>query len=98
MTERRRMLLVTRNLPPLVGGMERLVHQAYRELKPDFDVRVVGPQGCDVYLEPGDCAAQIPVSPRIVFLRACLWESLKAARAFKPHIVLAGSGVPASAV
>ena len=42
---RPRVLHVTRNLPPLVGGMERLNWHIADELSRHADVRVVGPQG-----------------------------------------------------
>lgn len=40
-----RILLITRNLPPLVGGMERLNWHMADELAKRAEVRVVGPVG-----------------------------------------------------
>ncbi len=40
-----RILLITRNLPPLVGGMERLNWHMADELAKQAEVRVVGPSG-----------------------------------------------------
>ena len=43
-------LLITRNLPPLRGGMERLVQHVAQSLADDYDLSVVGPEGCSAYL------------------------------------------------
>ena len=43
---RPRILIVTRNLPPLVGGMERLNWHIAAELVSAHDVLLVGPEGC----------------------------------------------------
>jgi len=43
---RPRILLITRNLPPLVGGMERLNWHLAEELAKQAQVHIVGPQGC----------------------------------------------------
>jgi phosphatidylinositol alpha-1,6-mannosyltransferase len=42
---RQRILIITRNLPPLVGGMERLNWHMADELSQYAKVRVVGPKG-----------------------------------------------------
>ncbi len=39
-------LVITRNLPPMVGGMERLVWHIVDELRVDYRAHVIGPQGC----------------------------------------------------
>jgi phosphatidylinositol alpha-1,6-mannosyltransferase len=42
---RLRVLQITRNLPPLMGGMERLNLRMAHELALEFDVAVIGPYG-----------------------------------------------------
>ncbi|RMD68618.1 MAG: glycosyltransferase family 1 protein, partial [Gammaproteobacteria bacterium] len=39
-------LVVTRNLPPLVGGMERLMWNLIDQLRQRARVHVIGPKGC----------------------------------------------------
>lgn len=95
MTVRPRLLLVTRNLPPLVGGMERLVHRACQELQQGYEVKVVGPSGCAAHLDPDVCIAEVPTAPKLKFLAGCLRASLAAAVRFRPQLVLSGSGVTA---
>jgi len=43
---RKSILVVTRNFPPLTGGMERLMHHSVRMLATRFDVTFIGPDGC----------------------------------------------------
>ncbi len=97
MQPRPKILLVTRNFPPLVGGMERLIHHVYLELIPDFDVWVVGPQGCQNYLKHGTQVSTFPPSPLFTFLTRCVLQTVKAARTFKPDLIFCGSGVVAPA-
>ena len=40
-----RALVLTRNLPPLMGGMERLIWHILDELTPAFELHAVGPRG-----------------------------------------------------
>ncbi|WP_291823415.1 hypothetical protein [Marinobacter sp.] len=44
MNQQPRILIITRNLPPLVGGMERLNWHMADELSQYAKVRVVGPE------------------------------------------------------
>lgn len=44
------LLVITRNLPPLTGGMERLTQQLIETLATRYRVVVIGPPGCAPYL------------------------------------------------
>ena len=46
-------LIITRNLPPLVGGMERLVWHIVDELREAYRLHVIGPAGCGAHLPHG---------------------------------------------
>lgn len=94
---RPKILLITRNFPPLVGGMERLLFHIYRELLRSFTVAVVGPQGCRDHLHPGTEAAVCPSMPIWKFLIHCQLKTLLLAKRVAPHLVLSGSGVTAPA-
>lgn len=98
MTERRlRILHVTRNLPPLVGGMERLNWHIADELSHRADMHVIGPKGA-LSLKPGGVAmTEAPLRPLWRFLLASTRHAVTMARRFRPDIVLAGSGLTAPA-
>lgn len=91
-----RILLITRNLPPLRGGMERLNLHMARSLAEWSTLSVIGPAGCR-HLLPTACEViEVPARP----LRSFLLRSLLAAwnEGGQPFdIVLAGSGLTAIA-
>ncbi len=94
---RQRILIVTRNLPPLVGGMERLNwHMAY-ELSRHADVHVVGPAGAARHRPEAVELTEVPLRPLWKFLIASALKARRIARAWRPDIVLAGSGLTAPA-
>lgn len=90
-----RILHVTRNLPPLVGGMERLNWHLADELSRRASVRVVGPQVAVATQPEHAPVTGVPLTPLWKFLITATWASLRVARAWRPHVVLAGSGLTA---
>lgn len=88
-------LHITRNLPPLRGGMERLNLHVALELAGEFDVAVVGPQGCRVFLPEPIRVDEIPAAPLWRFFAGAMLHSILAARRCRPEVVLAGSGLAA---
>lgn len=90
-----RVLLVTRNLPPLTGGMEKLNLYLVRELAQEFAVAVVGPPGCGVHLPSGAHAREVASKPVWKFLVGAFSGAATLARRFRPHCVVAGSGLTA---
>ncbi len=96
MPERRpRILLVTRNLPPLVGGMERLNWHMAEELAKVAEVRVIGPQGSAAVAPAGIDVREAPLKPLWRFLLRTQSLAQREAANWKPDIVLAGSGLTA---
>ena len=95
MTDRPRLLLVTRNLPPLVGGMERLNWHMADELAKVAQVRIVGPQGCAAMAPAGIQVRQAPLKPLWKFLLQATHLARREARRWQPQTVLAGSGLTA---
>jgi len=92
-----RILHITRNLPPLVGGMERLNWHIADELSHHARVQVVGPRGAAVR-KPADVAVQeVPLRPLWRFLLASALQALRLALRQRPDVVLAGSGLTAPA-
>ncbi|ADE13795.1 glycosyl transferase group 1 [Nitrosococcus halophilus Nc 4] len=93
---RPKILVITRNLPPLVGGMERLNWHMIEELAKRAEVRVIGPEGAAAIAPVGVVQLrEAPLKPLPGFLLAAQWRAWREARAWRPHIVLAGSGLTA---
>ena len=91
---RPRVLLITRNMPPLRGGMERLNLHMAQSLAEWSDLTVIGPEGCGQFLPEGCEVVEIPVRP----LSSFLFRTMQAAwrRSGRPiDIALAGSGLTA---
>lgn len=87
------LFLVTRNFPPVHGGMERLIYHVYRELRNEFEVAVLGPRGCENFVEPHSQVSSCRLTPTTAFLACLQWKAYRTARRLRPHLVLAGSGV-----
>lgn len=90
-----RILIITRNLPPLVGGMERLNWHMADELSKYAQVKVVGPQGAAAIKPDSVSLSEAPLKPLPLFLLAAFFKALWLALRFKPDAVLAGSGLTA---
>lgn len=91
-----RVLLITRNLPPLIGGMERLNLELIRALAAEFSVAVCGPRGAAEHLP--DCRVEeVPLRPLRQFLLQSAHRARLLAREWQPQVVVAGSGLTAPA-
>ena len=66
-----RVLVVTRNLPPAHGGIERLLARAAEALAAEFELHVIGPAGCGNFLPPGTRVLELPPAVPL-FLGAAL--------------------------
>lgn len=95
--QRPRILHVTRNLPPLVGGMERLNWHIADELSHAGDVHVVGPEGFAAFAPRGVEASEVPLRPLWRFLASSAWQAWRIVRNRRHDLVLAGSGLTAAA-
>jgi|TARA_Y100000780_G_C13681551_1_gene416242 phosphatidylinositol alpha-1,6-mannosyltransferase len=90
-----RILIITRNLPPLVGGMERLNWHMADELSKYADVKVIGPSG-SASLKPEQISiTEAPLKPLPLFLLVSLFKAIWLAIRWKPEVILAGSGLTA---
>lgn len=88
-------LLVTRNLPPLRGGMERLcLHIALSLSNGGYNLSVIGPEGCAAHLPAPVRVREIPYRPLVRFFIAASRAVCVAARR-GPVVVIAGSGLTA---
>ena len=87
-------LLITRNLPPLIGGMERLMQNAAGGIARYADLTVIGPKGCSRHLPPE--VTVLEASAKLApFLLMSTWLALKAIRKEHFTIVIGGSGLVA---
>jgi phosphatidyl-myo-inositol dimannoside synthase len=95
MPDTTRVLLITRNLPPLVGGMERLLWHLVDELRKYQSIAVIGPTGCRALAPSNVSTVEVTIAPFALFLSQTLWKSLTEAIRRSPDVVLAGSGLTA---
>ncbi|WP_211236094.1 glycosyltransferase family 4 protein [Comamonas badia] len=77
--------------------MERLNWHIADELSRHAQVQVIGPQGSAALRPAAVPVVEVPLRPLPRFLLASAWQAVTVARRFKPHIVLAGSGLTAPA-
>jgi len=90
-----KILIVTRNLPPLVGGMERLNWHMADELSEYADVHLIGPSEAEAPKPQRVKFYAAPLKPLWRFLLLAGWQAMRQARNWKPDIILAGSGLTA---
>ena len=91
---RRSILVVTRNYPPLTGGMERLMQHSVETLATGFHVTLIGPEGCGEFAPADVQTIECPSSP-LWFLPSALLNGWRVARKTSFDIVLGGSGLVA---
>lgn len=92
---RPRIIVVTRNLPPLIGGMERLIHRMIMGMHDWADVEVIGPAGFGQHLPADVGTHEVPIRPLWRFLLRAFEKALGVAQTFKPDVVIGGSGLVA---
>ena len=63
----KRICIITRNFPPLKGGMERLNERLFQLLAERYEVVLYGPKGCRAYVKDGT-AYGTRVSPTVFFI------------------------------
>lgn len=92
---KQRILIITRNLPPLVGGMERLNWHMADELSKYAKVKVIGPQGSAELKPQSVSLSEAPLKPLPLFLFIAACKAVWFALRWKPDVILAGSGLTA---
>ena len=70
-------LIITRNLPPLVGGMERLNWHMADELSKYAEVKVIGPTGSAALKPEQISLTEAPLKPLPLFLIVTLLKARK---------------------
>lgn len=88
-------LLISRNFPPLMGGMERLNQHLLQELEREYPVSLIGPQGATEYVSHPERVTSCPAAPIHAFLISATLQGIRLARRHRPRLIIAGSGVNA---
>ena len=88
-------LLVTRNFPPLLGGMEKVNLHLLEALQSEWRTALCGPAGCAAFVPARMEVRQSRVKPLALFLAATLWRAMRLGWRCKPAWVIAGSGLSA---
>ncbi|MES1952402.1 group 1 glycosyl transferase [Salinisphaera sp. S4-8] len=95
MQKRIKILIITRNLPPLLGGMERLNWHMAAELAKYAEAHIVSPRGSAALKPEAVEVDEVPLSPLWRFIAVATWRAIRVARKLEPDIILAGSGLTA---
>jgi phosphatidylinositol alpha-1,6-mannosyltransferase len=88
-------LHVTRNFPPLVGGMENVNARLLEALSATHRVGLCGPAGCAAHAARAVLVLETPVRPLWRFVSGMGCNAIVAALRLRPKLVLAGSGLAA---
>lgn len=94
----KKILIITRNLPPLIGGMERLNWHIADELSHENNVLIlshtkaksIAPKKCSFY--------GVPLNPLPLFLILAFFKTFLICLIQKPDVIFAGSGLTAPIV
>lgn len=90
-----RIMHITRNMPPLVGGMERLNWHMANELSKRSRLHIVAPESARCEIKFNSEFSGVPLQPLWLFILRSLIISMRTARKFRPNIIIAGSGLTA---
>jgi phosphatidylinositol alpha-1,6-mannosyltransferase len=77
--------------------MERLVFRASVELGRQYEVLLLGPEGCEAHARVTGGVWSCPLTPLPRFLASLQWKASWIALRHRPDLVLAGSGLAAAA-
>lgn len=88
-------MLVSRNFPPLQGGMERLNQHLLIELSRIYQTALIGPRGAETFAPTAKDVRTCPSKPIHAFLASSCIKAVSAACRLRPALILAGSGANA---
>ncbi|MGH8106578.1 MAG: glycosyltransferase family 4 protein, partial [Arenimonas sp.] len=91
-------MLVTRNFPPLQGGMERLNQQLLISMSAKWRMVLCGPSGASKHVPDNVKVHESSVKPLWWFMLRTLCLSVFKARKTNPALIIAGSGLTAPLV
>jgi phosphatidyl-myo-inositol dimannoside synthase len=95
MQKKFKILHVTRNFPPLQGGMERLNQKLFCIMSRRYQMILCGPKGASAYVPPESIVKETELNPLWWFLTRTMCLSVFSALKNKPELIIAGSGLTA---
>lgn len=95
MQKKFKILHVTRNFPPLQGGMERLNQKLFYILSHRWQMILCGPKGASAYVPAESIVKETRLNPLGWFLTKTMCLSIFNAFKNKPELIIAGSGLTA---
>ncbi|KAF1009588.1 MAG: GDP-mannose-dependent alpha-(1-6)-phosphatidylinositol monomannoside mannosyltransferase [Luteibacter sp.] len=90
---RRRVLLISRNFPPLKGGMERLNCRMASAIAKVAELNMVGPRGAGAALQGLGSIREVPLRPLWRFFLGAFGAAGWSAITVRPELTVAGSGL-----
>ena len=91
----KKILIISRNYPPLRGGMERLNLHVVEELATRAEVHLIAPEGAVKYAPQGVSVTHVPLQPLSRFLLSAAQQTLRLSSKLRPDVCFAGSGLTA---
>ena len=95
MNSKKSILIVTRNLPPLIGGMERLNWHIADELSKGHQISIVSHSEARLTAPQNTKFYGVPLNPLPLFLVCAFFQTLWICLVRRPDILFAGSGLTA---
>lgn len=92
---KKKILIVTRNLPPLIGGMERLNWHIADELSQDHDIMLISHTKARAMAPPKASFYGVTLNPLPLFLILAFIRTFWICLTQRPDILFAGSGLTA---
>jgi phosphatidyl-myo-inositol dimannoside synthase len=96
-TAKPKILFITRNFPPLTGGMERLAWESFQQIEHHFDCTVIGPRGCGQFLSKRAQFHECPMSLPLFLISATLYAILESVKQ-RFSLRIGGSGLVAPVI
>jgi len=93
--DKRHIVLITRNLPPLIGGMERLNWHIADELSKGHQISIVSHSEARLTAPKNTQFYGVPLNPLPLFLMCAFFQTLWVCLVQRPDILFAGSGLTA---
>lgn len=93
--DKRHIVLITRNLPPLIGGMERLNWHIADELAKGHQISIVSHSQARLTAPKNTKFYGVPLNPLPLFLICAFFQTLWVCLVQRPDILFAGSGLTA---
>src|SRR5690554_316714 len=93
-----KILVITRNYPPLWGGMERLNLNLVKQLSHRHEVMLLAPKGAEAHAPENVLVQTVSGAPLSRFLVSSMFHAITVSRRFRPDYVLGGSGLAAPMV